>query len=227
MRQRDENFVSMCRTTRRVLEEHTTTWSTVVAVANIVNNFYSVMDDLEESVVRSEIVSTGASKDKDALKKRAVALGVNLAKRASVYALDSGNFELHDQLRVTKSTLERRPDTLTLTKLRDIHARIDAIRTLVEDYGIRVSDLDELKTAIDSYDAVIERPRHLIIERATENQDSIPSLLTELREILYRLDSMMNLFQGSELAKEYKGARIIIDLGTRKSDSEDITPVTE
>src|SRR5690606_36705299 len=105
----------------------------------------------------AEIVTTGATKDKDGLKKQAVMLGVNLAKRASVYALDIGNNELHDQLRVSKSTLERRPDTLALSKLIDIHTRLSGIVGVLADYGVSAGELTALKDAIDAYDAVLER----------------------------------------------------------------------
>lgn len=65
----------------------------------------------------------------------AVLLAVNLAKRASIYAMEVGNMELHDQLRVTKSTLLRRPDTLTLAKLWEIHSRLEGV---IADLGIMV-----------------------------------------------------------------------------------------
>lgn len=69
----------------------------------------------------AEIVSKGATEDKAAAELKAVQYAVNLAKRASIYALETNNMELHDQLRVTKTTLLRRPDTLAVAKLRDIH----------------------------------------------------------------------------------------------------------
>jgi len=186
------------------------------------------MNDLESAITQAEIVTTGATKDKDGLKKQAVMLGVNLAKRASVYALDIGNNELHDQLRVSKSTLERRPDTLALSKLIDIHTRLSGIVGVLADYGVSAGELTALKDAIDAYDAVLERPRHLIVERSVQNQVVIPSLLADIREDLYKLDSMMNLFQSHPFAQEYKRARMIIDLGNRKSGGdESAPPVTE
>ncbi|HRP91107.1 MAG TPA: hypothetical protein PKX92_13840 [Edaphocola sp.] len=43
----------------------------------------------------------------------------------------------------------------------------------------------------------------------------IPALLTSIREVLYRMDSLINLFEGTALKQEYRDARIIIDLGRR------------
>lgn len=66
---------------------------------------------------------------------------------------------------------------------------------------------------IDAFDGLIARPRILIVERKTANQDVIPGLLSGLREVLYEMDSLINLFEGTALKQEYKDARIIVDLG--------------
>ena len=130
--------------------------------------------------------------------------------------------ELHDQLRVTKSTMLRRPDTLTLAKMRDIHSRLSIIVADLEDYGVAVGDLESLKILIDAFDALIARPRTLIVERKGYNQGMIPELLASIREVLYRMDSLVNLYEGTAFKQEYKDARIIIDLGRRMEGEPDV-----
>ena len=223
MKQSDENFVSMCKAVRDVLTKHTAIWEPRVAFKNQVTVFGGLMDDMDLAMESAEIVSTGATDNKTNAEMSAVLLAVNLAKRASIYAMEVGNMELHDQLRVTKSTLLRRPDTLTLAKLRDIHSRLNAIVAELADYGVLPADLTALNSMNDAFDALIARPRTLIVERKGYNQDTIPSLLSALREVLYKMDSLINIFSGSDLAKEYKDTRIIIDLGRRKDD-EPIVP---
>ena len=225
MKQSDENFVSMCKAVRDVLTKHTAIWEPRVAFKNQVTVFGGLMDDMDLAMESAEIVSTGATDNKTNAEMSAVLLAVNLAKRASIYAMEVGNMELHDQLRVTKSTLLRRPDTLTLAKLRDIHSRLEGVIADLSDYGVLPDDLVALKGMIDAFDGLIARPRILIVERKTANQDVIPGLLSGLREVLYKMDSLINLFEGTALKQEYKDARIIVDLGRRK-DSEPDAPTS-
>lgn len=225
MRQKDENFVSMCMSVKEVLNNHSAVWSPKVAFKNQVTVFNSLMNDISLSVEGAEIVSTGATEDKSVAEMKAITLAVNLAKRASVYAIEENNMELHDQLRVTKSTLLRRPDTMTLSKLRDIHTRLSAIVSELIDYDVTDADLIQLNTLNDAYDVLISHPRTLIVERKGYNQDAIPGLLATMREVLYKMDSLINLFSETVFEREYKDARIIIDLGRRgKKAKEPIEP---
>ena len=216
MKQADENFVSMCKAVRDVLTTHTAIWALRVAFKNQVTVFDGLMDDMDLAMESAEIVSTGATDNKTNVELSAVQLAVNLAKRGSVYAMEVGNMELHDQLRVTKSTMLRRPDTLTLAKLQDIHSRLGGVIVELADYGVLPADLTELKSKTDVFDELIARPRILIVERKTANQDFIPGLLSGLREVLYKMDSLINLFEDTDLKREYKDARIIIDLGRKE-----------
>lgn len=222
MNQRDENFVSMGKAVQDVLSKHTAVWESNVAFTNLTTQFNDLMDGVALAMEGAEIVTTGTTDNKARAEKEAIKLTVNLAKRGSVYALEVGNMELHDQLRVTKSTLERRPDTLTLSKMRDIHSRLSAIVAELGDYGVRESDLDRLRILIDDFDVLIARPRTMIVERKGYNQAMIPELLASIRETLYRMDSLVNLFEGTPFKQEYKDARIIIDLGSRKEDDPDM-----
>jgi len=224
MRQTDENFVSMCKAVQDVLKKHSTVWTPIVAFKNQAMSFFELMTEIAECMEGTEIVSTGATQDKKNAEMKAVALTVNLAKRGSIYALDRDNLELHDQLRVSKTTLLRRPDTMTLAKLRDIHDRLNALISELADYGVLPEDLSELHNLTNAYEALVVRPRMLIVERKTYNQDMIPSLLSSIREVLYKMDSLVNLFEESAFNQEYKHARIVIDLGSRKSVSDDSTP---
>ena len=117
----------------------------------------------------------------------------DLGKRASVYALDHDNQELHDHLRTSKGALSNMPDTVSLAKAKDMYTRMEAIKRDLADYGITEEILDKCKRLIDAYDAYITRPRDLIVERKGHNQ-SLSELLRDLRRCVYKLDSLMSLF---------------------------------
>ena len=180
MNQRDENFLSMCMAVKEALNNHTAVWTPSVAFGNQATAFNNLMAEMSLSVEGAEIVSTGATEDKSIAERKAVKLAVNLAKRGSIYALIANNMELHDQLRVTKSTLLRRPDTMTLAKLRDIHTRLRVVVADLADYGVVEADLIQLNGLNDALEVLISHPRMLIVERKGYNQEAIPGLLTQV-----------------------------------------------
>lgn len=215
MRQSDNNFIAMCKAVQQVLTKHNPTWNSQVAFNKLAATYNGLMDSLSEATEGAELESTGATTDKANAELNAVTMAVNLAKRASVYALENNNMELHNQLRVSKSTLLRRPDELTLAKLRNIIATLTTIVADLSDYGVSPADIDNLVMATDDFDKLIVRPRMVIVERKGFNQEAIPGLLAQLRTVLYKLDSLMNIFTDREFNREYKDARIIVDLGRR------------
>lgn len=215
MRQSDNNFIAMCKAVQQILTKHNPTWNSQVAFNKLAATYNGLMDSLSEATEGAELESTGATTDKANAELNAVTMAVNLAKRASVYALESNNMELHNQLRVSKSTLLRRPDELTLAKLRNIIATLTTVVADLSDYGVSPADIDNLVMATDDFDKLIVRPRMVIVERKGFNQEAIPALLAQLRTVLYKLDSLMNIFTDREFNREYKDARIIVDLGRR------------
>lgn|GEM_PF-3093451 len=86
------------------------------------------------------------------------------------------------------------------------------------------AELSDFKTQIDGYDALINRPRDLTVERKGLN-DNIPGLMRELRKSIYKLDSLITLFDDTQFETDYKNARKVIDLGSRKDNtSGDTSP---
>ncbi|OJV52980.1 MAG: hypothetical protein BGO31_04295 [Bacteroidetes bacterium 43-16] len=225
MRQSENNFIAMCKTVQRVLTRHNSTWNSQVAYSQLAASFLGIMDSLSEATEGAELVSTGATVDKATAESDAVTMAVNLAKRASIYALEVNNMELHNQLRVSKSALLRRPDELTLAKLRNIIATLSTVVADLGDYGVSTADINQLVSATDDFDRLIVRPRTVIVERKGFNQEAIPGLLAQLRTVLYKLDSLMNIFNDREFRREYKDARIIVDLGKRGEEEQSVPVV--
>lgn len=219
MTTRDKNYLTMCRTVNTVFTKYETVWQTNNRFTREVETFGGLLSQLQDVKVDAEVVTTGATVDKADAAVELYAKAVDLGKRASVYALDTNNQELHNQLRTSKGSLSNMHDTFSLAKARDIYKRIDAIKEELADYGILAEDVAELKALIDAYDALISRPRELIVERKGHNE-SIPELLKKLRESVYKLDSLINLFSGTAFETDYKNARTVVDTGRRKMVGE-------
>lgn len=216
MTTRDKNYLTMCRTVNTVFTKHEAVWQSNNRFTREVETFGGLLSQLHDAKVDTEVVTTGATVDKADAAVQVYAKAVDLGKRASVYALDNNNQELHNQLRTSKGSLSNMHDTFSLAKARDIYNRIDAIKEELADYGISAEDVAEFKGLIDAYDGLISRPRELIVERKGHNE-SIPELLKKLRESVYKLDSLINLFSGTAFETDYRNARIVVDTGSRKN----------
>ncbi len=223
MTTRDENYVSMCRTVESVLVTYESVWRSNVRFVKERTLFRDLLSKVEQAGVESLIVTTGATTDKAEAASRLFSMVTDLGKRASVYALDHDNQELHDHLRTSKGALSNMSDTVSLAKAKDVYARMEKIKNGLADYGITEEVLDECKRLIDAYDAYITRPRDLIVERKGHNQ-SLSELMRDLRRCVYKLDSLMSLFSGTLFEMNYRNARIIVDLGGRRKKKEGPQP---
>lgn len=219
MRQVEENFLSMCKAVQDVLKTHEAVWMSQVAFAEQVMTFQSLLVEMSDALVKAEIVTTGATVHKSNAKLSAIRLAVDLASRGSVYARSVENWELSGYLKTSKSLLLKRADMLTLSMLRNIHFWLMSVVTELEDYAVDMEALNQLNSHINAYEAVIARPRMLILERKGMNQHVIPLLFKKIRRVLSNLDHLVNVFHGTALPSSYQDARIIIDMGGRKNDT--------
>lgn len=226
MTTKDENYLSMARTVNDVFTRYQTTWEANPRFTREVTAFRELIDSLINTKADSNIVTTGATTDKADAAMALYNQAVNLGKRASVYALDNENMELHDRLRTSRGSLANMHDTFALAKAKDIHNQLSAVKDELADYGITDTELGVLKTQIDAYDTLITRPRDLIVERKGHNE-SIPELMKKLRKSIYKLDSLINLFDETPFETDYRNARKVVRLGSRKQQPQDTPPATE
>lgn len=221
MTTKDENYVSMCRSVNEVFSRYQSVWETNPRFTKEVTGFRELLTNILNTKADSNIVTTGATTDKSEAGMALYNHAVNLGKRASVYALDTDNMELHDRLRTSRGALSNMHDTFALAKSKDIYNQLSVIKDALPDYGVAEAELTDLKARIDAFDALISRPRDLIVERKGHNQ-TIPEQMQALRKNIYKLDSLINIFDGSPFEMDYRNARKVVNLGSRKSqDSND------
>ena len=88
-----------------------------------------------------------------------------------------------------------------------------------------VTDFKANRQLIDTYDKRLNRPRQLTVYRKVHNED-LPELIQARRKLLYKLDSLINLFDGTEFDTAYHNARRIVNSGSRKTPASEETPMT-
>ena len=217
-----EDFISMLTVVCPVLDKHKTVWNTNSVFSGYVTDFNANKLLIDAAAQAGNIITTGATQDKYNAAEAAFDLGSKLSKRASVYALEQDNTEMHDQMRVSKRSLDQLADTKASAKLHDLYNRMVAVGEGLSPY-VSAEELTRFKALIDAYDKLLSRPRELTVNRKTHNED-LPELIQASRKLLYKLDSLINLFDGTEFEADYLNARRIVNSGSRKAPVNEATP---
>jgi len=222
MIKRHEDFISMLTVVGSVFDNHKTVWNTNSVFAGYVTNFNAKRLLIDAAAQGGEITTTGATQDKINAAEAAFEFGSKLSKRASVYALEQDNTEMHDQMRVSKGSLSQLADSKASIKLHDLYNRMVAAGEGLSPY-VSPEELTQFKTLIDAYDKLLSRPRELTVNRKVHNED-LPELIQASRKLLYKLDSLINLFDGTEFEAAYLNARRIVNSGSRKAPASEEAP---
>ena len=217
-----ENFISMLTVVGSVFDNFKTVWNSNSVFAGYVTDFTANRLLIDAAAQGGDIITTGATQDKTNAGEAAFDFGSKLSKRASIFALEQDNSEMHDQMRISKRVLDQLADTKASAKLHDLYDRMTAVGDALSPY-VTAEELTRFKELIDKYDKLLSRPRELTVNRKTHNED-LPELLRESRKLLYKLDSLVNLFDGTEFEAAYHNARRIVNSGPRKTPATEETP---
>lgn len=104
-----------------------------------------------------------------------------------------------------------------------IHAEGYALDENLVSYGQSPEDVNQLKTEIDEYAAVIAAPRSAIVTRAQARQE-LTELVNQANDLLRnKVGRLIKLFEtdNPKLYTSYKVARVIVDLRAGKQVVEE------
>jgi len=214
------NYLNMVHAVADTLRKHESTWATLPRFPVYANELFETLRLTDEQLEGAKIDSTGATLDKADAVETALHLAGQLSRRAMAYAEDRHEYELRNQLKVKHHDLMRGQGVDTLNKLRDVLTQLEAIKLQLPDYGVTAASLDAYKQAIDRYEQLLVHPRGVIVERKTHNETVI-DYLHAIRRLIYKMDHLVNNFEGTPFEREYHNARIVIALGTRHRQEEE------
>jgi hypothetical protein len=216
MRTKEENFITMVHAVNLVVKHNQSKWVNVKRFALAAQELNDLVSITSTTNAKADSNNKGATKDKHAAGTDALDEGIKLAKRASIYALDKKNMDLHDRLRFSRWDLLEGHDAEKIAKLREVYDLLEPIIGDLADYAIVKADLQHYDKLLDGYDELLTKPRELTAERKTLNQSVLPEFLSKMRKVLYDLDSFIHMFNNTPFEDDYLNARKVIDLGTRK-----------
>lgn len=221
MNKRTRSFVNMTTTVLNVLNKNESVWSEFTRFGTSVANFKALKTDIDKRAADAQIVTTGGTEDKSNASNDLLDLVSKLSKRASIYAVDQNNMELHDSVRVSRGVLSQLSGKAALNKITAVYNRMKEVEDELVPYGITADDFAKLKELIDAFDDLSELPRTMIVERSMHLQ-TLPQLITSMRKVLYEMDGLITFFDGTDFEAEYKNARKIVDprVVTPRTDEE-------
>lgn len=228
MLSKQENFLTMAHAVNEVLKKYSTKWANVPRFVQGATELNDLVDLTTIGNAKADSDNTGATVDKFTAGRIAMKQGISLGKRASIYALDKGNMDLHRRLRFNRSELEHGHDTEALAKMREVYDLLNGIVAELAPYAVLPADVQHYKKLVDEYDHMLTKPRQLITARKTLNTQVLPANLKNIQETLEVLDAFMHLFEKTPFYGDYFNARKIVELGSRpRGDQEEEKPKPE
>ena len=224
MTTKQQNYISMTRSSVNVLQKWNSEWNAITRFANEVLALTAELQKVDSSSENAMLVTKGATADKANAREEALSAIVNIAKPASVHADDINDLQLSARLNYSRGSLSTLAQNDLLNMLTGMYNNVFEHKDNIVEYGVTEEKLTDAKSKLDAFAGVISSPRDMIVERKTTNE-LIEESIGNLRKIFYRLDNLMKLFEGTPFYAEYKNARIIVDLGSRKTQGiEDTQP---
>ena len=200
-----------------VFKKYQTKVNSVSAFQATVEEFFQLLEQIDETVLVQEGKITGTAKDKQKEEQEMIDATIRIAAGLYVHALDSSNFELLEKVDLSPSTLARQPEAKLTGICQNVLLCAHQYQDNMGEYGITTIEIDQLDKEIKDFKSVIGSPRSQIVSRsqATAKLQELFSEKTE--QILLKLDKMALMFKQDHpvFCNEYKSARIIVNLGIR------------
>jgi len=228
MKTDQRNDVDMLKTVSAYLADHNAVWGSMAPFATAVRSLNDGIKAVDTTAQNQE-TPTGATQDKasardaleDVLFLMCEALGV-LAHNAS----DNDLFALTD---VTPTTLDRMDGEELSNRAARVLAAANEKKTELETLQVTQANIDELDTALQTFNATKTSPRTRTAERKAQTE-SLGRQVRDLKKHLrHSIDPMVNLLRrmNPDFVAGYRAARVVIDrAATRAAAPSTPTPPT-
>ena len=212
----DSNFMNMALATKKVLDKYPELLKERKSLIKKISLMDAYIDGIQQNQVGAEPDSKGATESKGNAVDYAIELAMDLAGRASVFAEDKEDAVMKAKFEFPKKHFTNTQDALKVSRLRSLIEQLKGIDEDSESYDVTAHDIAELEKATDVFEKQLTNPRGVTVNRKNHN-DNVKYFLMLLKKNMRSMDKLMSKLRSTELFKEYKIARKVIDLGTRKT----------
>ncbi|MES2621848.1 MAG: hypothetical protein V4615_13445 [Bacteroidota bacterium] len=216
MKKRNTNRLYMIGSTVNFCEDNSSAWAGISAFAGVLNQVKLKKKEVEAEHEIASAPSTGITRDVRWLRKSMTEQAVSLASATFAHANTIGNHDLAARVNFTANKLAKMGKEKATGHCQAIKDAASANVGALAGYGITLTDLTALQTAIDTYRAKAQNPRLAIIQRGKAKRKIAETVRFILDQLLAKqLDRMaaIVMYTNPPFYNGYLMAREIIDLG--------------
>lgn len=215
MNSNQNNKLAMYLAVQKVCHAFSAVWSVLAAFASAFAGFETGISKINSSLETQGKNINGVSEDKKNLKTKLAGKALEIAGAIFAFASDAGKMELKSSVKFSKTSLEHKPDSVTLNSCRLISDQAVSIQALLVNYGVSVTDISDFQAMITDFELSIASPRVAITTRKSATSD-ISNIFRNTDSVMKnKMDKLMEKFKLSnpDFYKQYHDARIIVDHG--------------
>ncbi|MDX2361256.1 MAG: hypothetical protein QNK23_10645 [Crocinitomicaceae bacterium] len=226
MKKRDMNKLSMYRSVLTVIDNYLTSWSVLPAFQIAQLLFKENVTQIESYAQEQRFITLNSGTMKRSKRKSVMELTIPVLSAIRAYADSEGNEALYLEMKFAPSRLRYGNIHETMQLLNLVIEKAEEFLTDLADFGISQGTIDALAEERDSLQDINFMPRNKIVDRKFVTKQ-IEVLMAQSDALLVeRLDHLVRVLKSDELefSTKYFDARIIVDLKTPKSNSDDHSP---
>ncbi|TLX70448.1 hypothetical protein E9993_22285 [Labilibacter sediminis] len=211
MNKNQSNIYRMFLSTQSYLDNNNGIWNGIPRLVTYKNDLDEVISRIHEKIQETKL-DVGVTQKKDNLKDVIANKGSMLAGVIHVFALEQGNIDLANSVKLTRSDINRLKETDVYPTVKNVTSKASEHIEPLGEFGLTQELVTEVQTSIEDFNALIGKPRTILSQKYA-TLGSIEDLFTEGNQILKpKMDNMMTIFRDNE-AEFYSGylsARTII-----------------
>ena len=195
------------------MDENTIIWNGVPVIVKVKNDFDEIIQRIQDLNEKAGNSSTSAAITKDKLRKSLVDKITLLAGKLYVLGEITENEELKAIGDITRRELHKARETDMDALTRPVIEKCREHTDVLVDYGLTDDQVTETSTTLDSFNALIGKPRN-ILNQVYAAKSQMDELISEGMDLLNnKLDKLMLMFQHTnpDFYEQYKRARVIVD----------------
>jgi hypothetical protein len=184
--------------------------------------FLANIDDILNLSALQERDNKGVALNKDSVANSLIEIAKKVRSAAVAHAIFTNDLKLRDKIDYTDSELNNCRDNILADRAKVIYDIALPLKTHLTRLNITEADITAVNTVRLQYLGVIAEPRAAIVE----TKSATASLARKFREtdklLRNEIDPTIRIFENTnfDFFEQYKNARIIVDLGRRKTGNK-------
>jgi hypothetical protein len=223
MNKSDLNKMKMYDQVVVIIEEHAAIWQNNVPFSTAYASFTQRVDGLKAALENQLALKGSHSHRKNRALRTLVAEAQRIEQMLRFFAVESENDALFETVQHTPSDWKRFKEANRVAICTNLGDELETHLSALAAYGLTQADLDNFRSLLEEYSALLTEPRTRIVLRSVITQ-GIRQTMTELDEILkLRLDNFVHTLKNTapEFVQRYDAARNVIKRRSKSGGKPD------